>query len=337
MNYSVISCASFGASGSGVVTDFLSEFDNIHNPGDFEFRFLQDYGGVTTLEDCLVHSHHRLNSDIAIQNFIRYVEFQCGDFINARYNRFFKGKFGEISQQFLNEIIDIEWPVYREEYQIISPKLVSLLKYRIIPHLKQLLSGHKKYIAHYLPHRTMYFSNPSESEFVSAVNRYINRLCAVIDPNHEYKYLYFDQLLPPTNIDRYFRYFDDLHVIVVDRDPRDYYIGNVIKWGEGWVPKDVDKFIKLFSGIRKKIDKENEDSRILRVRYEDTIFHYEEFKSKMMAFLGLEPINHVRPMEKFNPRVSINNAQLWKTMDVDYQIIEKIERGLPEFIYPFPE
>ena len=265
MAYSVVSCASFGTSGSGVVTDFLSEFDNIYNPGDYEFRFLQDYGGVTTLEDCLVRSHHRLNSDIAIQNFINYVNFQCGDFINARYNKFFKGKFGEISRQFLNEIIEVEWPGYWEEYQIISPRLVSLLKYRVIPHLKQLLSGNRKYIAHYLPHRTMYFANPSESKFVSAVNRYINRLCAVIDPQNRYKYMYFDQLLPPSNIDRYFKYFDDLHVIVVDRDPRDYYVDNVIKCGEGWVPKDVDKFITLFKGIRKKVNEGSENHNILRM------------------------------------------------------------------------
>ena len=58
--YKIITCASYGASGSGIVTNYFEEFDNIFNAGDMEFRFLQDFGGITTLEDCLVHSHHRL-------------------------------------------------------------------------------------------------------------------------------------------------------------------------------------------------------------------------------------------------------------------------------------
>ncbi|GHU74081.1 hypothetical protein FACS189450_14630 [Spirochaetia bacterium] len=45
-NYKIVSCASFGGTGSGVVTDYLAEFDNIYNPGDSEFRFLHDYCGV---------------------------------------------------------------------------------------------------------------------------------------------------------------------------------------------------------------------------------------------------------------------------------------------------
>ena len=99
-DYKIVSCASFGSSGSGVVTDYLSEFENINNFGDFEFRFLQDFGGVTSLEDTLVNSYHRLNSDIAIQNFINYVEWQAGDIFNKRYEQFFHGQFKKISYDF---------------------------------------------------------------------------------------------------------------------------------------------------------------------------------------------------------------------------------------------
>lgn len=90
-DYKIVSCASFGSSGSGVVTDYLSEFENINNFGDFEFRFLQDFGGVTSLEDTLVNSYHRLNSDIAIQNFINYVEWQAGDILIRDMNNFSMG------------------------------------------------------------------------------------------------------------------------------------------------------------------------------------------------------------------------------------------------------
>ena len=73
LKHKIITCASFGNTGSGVITDYLLEFDNILNPGDYELRFLHDYDGVSTLEHALVHNFHRMNSDIAIQNFIRYI------------------------------------------------------------------------------------------------------------------------------------------------------------------------------------------------------------------------------------------------------------------------
>ncbi|MCS2588102.1 hypothetical protein NXX15_12245 [Bacteroides fragilis] len=87
--FKIISCASFGSSGSGIVTDYLLEFDNIYNPGDYEFRFLQDFGGLTTLEDSLLHSHHRLNSDIAIRLFKKIIDYHSGDWTNKRYEKFF--------------------------------------------------------------------------------------------------------------------------------------------------------------------------------------------------------------------------------------------------------
>ena len=89
--YNIVTCASFGASGSGVITDYLNEYSCIKNLGDYELRFLQDYDGVSTLEDALIHSPHRLNSDIAIQNYQRYVDRQCGTFLNRRYEKFFGG------------------------------------------------------------------------------------------------------------------------------------------------------------------------------------------------------------------------------------------------------
>ncbi len=337
MNYSVVSCASYGASGSGVITDYLAEFDNILNPGDFEFRFLQDYGGISTLEDCLVNSPHRLNSDIAIQNFIRYVEFQCGNFINRRYNRFFKGKFEAISRQFLSEIIEAEWPGYWEEYQILSPRIVTILKYQIFPRIKRLIKFQRsKYIAHFLPRSTMYFSNPTKDKFHNAVKKYINNLCCIVDPDQSYDYIFFDQIVPPTDIDRYFNYFDNMHAIVVDCDARDYYVKNVFKYGEPWVPTAIDNFIKVFKGIRKDIDAANENKNILRLRFEDTIFKYKEFASSVNEFLGLDERNHINRLKHFDPRISVRNTRLWLQYDVPPEIIRTIERELPEFCYDFP-
>lgn len=334
-NYKIVSCASFGSSGSGVVTDYLSEFKCIYNPGDYEFRFLQDYGGITTLEDCLVHSHHRHNSDIAIKLFKKYVDYQSGDIFNRRYERFFGGKFKELSYRFLDEIIDAEWQGYWEEYQVLSPVIVTILKYKIYPRLLRLLSGNKGYIAKYVPRKKMYFANPTPEYFVECVQRYLESLFRVVDTTHRYKYLFFDQLLPSDDINRYFKYFKDLHVIVVDRDPRDYYIENVLRFGEGWVPRDLDKYIIFYKGVRKKLVPALDNPNILRIRFEDTIYHYDEFTKQINVFLNLSSEEHTCPFKHFNPEKSVHNTRLWEKMKVSPTIISRIENELGEYCYPF--
>ena len=331
----IATCASFGASGSGIVTDYLLEFNGIYNPGETEFRFIQDYGGITTLEDCLVHSRHRLNSDTAIRQFKQYIDYQSGDFISKRYGAVFGKRFKEISYQFIDEITDIMWDGHWEEDQVYASKIVDILYYKIYPRINKLLHMSNKYIGRYYPTRPMYFSSPSDEEFIAAVNRYLNALFDVVDPDNVFQYLYFDQLLPPYNNKRYFKYFDDLHLIVVDRDPRDYYIENVIRWGDTYLPHDIDKFIEYYKLLRESVDIENDHPNVLRLRMEDTIYHYDDFKTKVNDFLSLDMSDHVRPLENFNPEVSIMNTQLWNKYKVDSKIIEKLENELSEYCYLF--
>lgn len=336
IDHSIVTCASYGSSGSGVVTDYLSEYSSVRNLGDYEFRFLQDYDGIATLEDALVHTPHRLNSDVAIQNYLRYVDRQCGTFLNRRYERFFNNQWRKISLDFLNKLIDAEWPGYWEQYQIMaSSKFSAFVKYQLFPRICKLIQGNRKYIAHYLPRREMYFASPSEEKFLKCVREYIDALCDTIDPASKYKYLFFDQLMPPANISHYERYFNSVKTIVVDRDPRDYYIENVLRWGEGWVPQDVEKFVTIYRKQRDQTARYTDSSNVLRIRFEDVIFHYDDFENKIRDFLKLTPEEHVSPKSMFNPEKSSNNTQLWKNRNVGNGIIKIIEELLPEYLYDF--
>ena len=334
-SYKILTCASYGASGSSIVTDYLLEFDNVYNPGDMEFRFLQDFGGITTLEDCLVHSHHRLNSDVAIRLFQKVIDYHAGDFFSKRYNEVFKGEFKQISYEFIEELIIGKWDGHWEEDQVLSSKFVDIFYYKIWTRIKRLFDLNRKYIGSYYPTRDMYFSNPTEEEFLDAVRRYLNKLFRVIDSSHDYDFLYFDQILPPDNLERYFRYFDDIKVVVVDRDPRDYYIENVMRWGDTYIPHEIDTFINVYKGLRRKLKDEGEHPRVLRIRMEDTIYHYDEFSKVLDSFIGIDSNHHVYPRTKFNPAVSINNTQLWKKRPVNMDIIHRIEDQLSDFCYDF--
>lgn len=333
--HSIITCASFGNTGSGVITDYLLEFDNILNPGDYEFRFLQDYDGVSTLEHSLVHNFHRMNSDIAIQNFIRYVEFQSGDFTSKRYEKFFKGKFKEESYKYLTNLIDVEWNGYWEQYQIITPKHQALLKYKLIPRLLRFFDLNKSYIAKYVPKSKMYFSVPSEEDFLKYTNDYLSNLCNAIDPNNNFSKIFFDQLVPPLNLQTYLRYYPDMKVVVVDRDPRDHYIDNLTKWHEGWIPTEINSYIKYYKKLRVNLDKEQSDDRVLRINFEDAIYNYDSFSKKINEFLGISEKNHLKKLYFFNPEKSIRNTQLW-IKNIKYKsIAEKIESELSDYCYDF--
>ena len=300
-----------------------------------EFRFLQDFGGITTLEDCLVHSHHRLNSDVAIRLFKKYVDYQSGDFISKRYNRVFKGLFKPISYSFIEALTEIKWQGHWEEDQVLSSKLKDILYYKIYSRVRKFIDGNNKYLGRYYPTRDMYFSNPTLEEFQRLVKNYLNELFSVIDKSHKFEYLFFDQMLPPVNVNRYFDYFDDLHLIVVDRDPRDYYIENVFRWGDLYFPHEVNDFIKYYKKIRTKISEQEDHKNVLRVKMEDTIYNYEVFSKKINEFIGLDEKNHIHPKTRFNPEISINNTHLWTKREVDMDIIKRLEDNLGEYCYNF--
>ncbi len=333
--YSIISNAGYGSSGSGVVTDYLREFDCIKNLGDYEFRFLQDYDGISTLEDALVHTPHRLNSDIALRNYKRYVNRQCGNFLRKRYEMFFKGQWSKISNEFLQKLISIEWPGYWEGVQIAEPKLSVLVKYQLLPRILRLLSGNKKYIAYFLPTKDMFFSSPTETYFLQCVREYIHGLCAVIDPEHDYKYLFMDQLMPPANISRYERYIDSVKTIVVDRDPRDYYIENVLLLGEKWVPKSIDQYIFHYRSLREQASRFEDSENVLRIHFEDAIYHYDVFDEQIRNFLGLSQEEHTAKYSCFNPNISIKNTRLWVSHKIAPEVIKAIETQLAEYCYDF--
>lgn len=334
--YKILTCAGFGTTGSSVVSDYLAEFENVDaRAGDVEFRFLHDYGGVSSLEDSLVHNYQKQSSDGAIHTFLNMVDYQSGNILSKKYEHYFGGKFREFSYQYIDELCDVKWRGYLETAVMPMSPTWRMIYYQLFPRFKKLLNGWKGYIGKYYPLKDVYFASPTEEFFVECTKRYLNRLFSVLDPNHKKEYLYLDQLLPPTNIDRYLRYFDSVKVIVVDRDPRDVYVENAYYWEETFCPFDVDKFITLFKKQRQFIDVEHESRDILRINFEDAVCNYDDFCKKVNEFLGLSELQHQNPRSKFDPSRSIKNTQWWKKYDVPKEDIDKIEKELKEYCYNF--
>ena len=147
-----------------------------------------------------------------------------------------------------------------------------------------------------------------------------------------------DQLLPPMNLQRYLRYFDqNIQVVIVERDPRDLFVLSKYQWKDGIIPKDVDLFCKWFEYTRSHRKHENLNTdQICFIHFEDLVYRYQETARALNDFLHLEEKYHSRAGELFNPEVSIHNTQAWKRYPQSMDEVSVIEARLAEYLYDFP-
>lgn len=324
----IITCAGFYNTGSSAVTDFFSEFDNVHSLGETEFKFLQDCDGITALEMNLIDHPHRHNSGHAIKRFLKAARFENGNFLSKRYRRFFGDKYMQYTIEYVNEITDLQshcfWRgdcIERGELFYIIDALFTLISSKIRRRWATSILS--------LTNELNYFTSIDRDHFYAATKRYTSKLLNCFDDGSEF--LMIDQLTPPTDINRYFNYVDDMYVVVVDRDPRDVFLMSKNYPHYYKFPHGVEEFCKWYRIIRKNNDVPNH--RILKVQFEDLIYNYDKTTVKLMDLVGMDESHHVRPLEFFNPQISIKGTKLWENNFSDE--IAYIEKNLPDFLYKY--
>ncbi|MGL4760511.1 MAG: sulfotransferase family protein [Sarcina sp.] len=335
MKRNIVTCASYGGTGSSVITDLLKEFSNVKSTGDFEVTIAHEYGGISDLEHYLVNDFHRLKNDAAVYDFKNLVKR-----IDKEYNKFFDDRFTSITENYINALIEAEWSGYWHQHEERYFGLEKVLKYKF-PYLRERIKNKfrkKKHDYEFVPkqRRTPMYLGTQKEIFFIQTKEYFNNLFEILDSQEEFDYIATDQLVPPTNISRYLNYFDNLKVIVVDRDPRDLYILNKLYWKEGWIPTDdIEIFIRWFKSIRiNKMEESNES--VLRVKFEDFIINYEETLDKILIFLNIDSSNHKDKFLHFDPKKSIKNFKLYERKEIMtkdlLEDVRKLEVCLKEFI-----
>lgn len=323
----VITCASYGGTGSSAVTDFLEEFKGIYCIREYEFRFLQDPYGVRDLEYALLENEHRLNSSFYIKKFIKKIK-HISKSPMYKYKKFFKGNFLKITEEYLEELGIYYWNGSWHE-DIVEANIFVRFFYYFVRVFQKLILRKKEESFSLKFYKTYYFS---KTDFYTATKKYINKLLDLLLENNEYEYIALDQLVPPVNIKNYINYFENLKVVVVDRDPRDLYILNEEFWHEGWIPSEnIEIFIRWFRDIRRKSLEKTEG--VLRINFEEMVYSYEETCQKLYEFLDLKAENHINKKKIFNPDISIKNTRLWLKYPKYSDEINKIEKELSEYCY----
>lgn len=332
-DFNIITVTGFGATGSSAISHIISEFDNVKSLGSTEFWLLQDLHGVSDLDYFLNDGNHRSKTFVGIRNFERLVKKK-----RAFYSRYFPN-FDSISTEYISNIKGTTFnkalhPFEYEQSFLMEIFVKVYFKLQFIIH--KLFSPNDELILKLPSNKKHHFKYDPEY-FYKITKIFTRKLFESIMDNKNCNHIMVDQLVPSTNISRYFNYIDKLKVIVVDRDPRDIFLLNKLKWKGTPVLCDtdnVDVFIDWYSSIRYNSFK-GDNSDVMRINFEDLIYNYESTLEKITSFCMLNKQLHNQKFKIFDPKKSITNTKLWEQQHNFQSEISQIERKLSKYCYKY--
>ncbi len=326
-------------SGSSAITDLISEFKDCQNSHkSYEYVLLHTPNGLFDLEDKLLIGNNAIRSDEAIRSF----EQQMKKFYNKKfwwvgnYEKIIGPQFMEITNQFINNIQEFKFDGYWYMHEELNFKMfVKLLLQKPF----KILSRNKIKFKRVLRYNDgMRISYIKKDEFYKQAHNYIYDIIDYVADGKEN--IILDQFLLPFNLHRVDNYFDDkLKVIVVERDPRDVFILNKYIWPQKNIvvpmPKEANEFCKFYKHMRESEIMTHSD-KVLRIKFEDLIYNYENELKRIMQFLNFKEKDHINKKTRFNPDISIKNTQLFRKKIYEKEI-KILENELKEYLYDFKE
>ena len=327
----IIGACGFGSTGSSAVSDYLQEFNDFQVLDSQEFTWVSGVDGLIDLDYHLNHPHMRTGDSIyALHRFENRVKAT----IRTYERKYGKGKeFEESAYRFIDAITQLKWNWYINESGGFYEKYVKKLLFqkRIILPIERKL---KRQINCY-PMKEVRFSVMPEN-FEESARTHIKELLAIMGATFE-KPIVLDQPFSGNNPQASFKFFDDPYAIVVDRDPRDNYVfanTRLVGRVSHFMPiQPVEDFVKYYRALRDNQPYKQKSDRILSVKFEDMVYHYNETTKKIRDFLHLP--ENPNPKSIFNPAVSMPNTQVWKRFPQYVKDIEYIEKELKEYLFDY--
>ena len=176
-----------------------------------------------------------------------------------------------------------------------------------------------------------------DNEFYKKTQAYTSKIFTPIAQNK--RFILVDALFRPESVIHELNWFLNAKCLIGDRDPRDLYVINKMYKGEPYLPTwTVETYIDWFKTYRScnRRNAEHFDT-ILQLKFEDLIYDYEESLTKIKKFLNLKDSEHTKKRQIFIPEKSQTNTQVFRKYPQYAKDIEKIEKELPEFCYPYSE
>jgi hypothetical protein len=344
----LLTSTGYGSSGSSAGTNILEEFDFVKSLNNDEFTFLHDPDGMADLEDSL-REGHRLKTGFAIKRFLKL----STKLMRLRhYKTAFNGEFEHFAAEFIDSITKCKWDGWwqdifdTEELSIIDKFRIEFSRaaYEILTksHTYSLYEP-DTWQPQYKPRTKVYYSNFAhdydETFFLEQARNFTAKLLRAENKDDKYKYILLDQAVPPISVSKYARYWNNLKVLIIDRDPRDLYVVNKATYGEGYIASDtVDQFIAWYASTRRMRDNEDKaQGYFLFLPFEGLIYNYDASLKRIADFINLPQESHIHKLKYFNPDLSIKNTRIYLQYPDLFSDVNKIEKELEKYCYPFPD
>lgn len=327
----IIGACGFGSTGSSVICDYLSEYNNIQVIDNIEFTWVSETDSLIDLEHSLMNAHNRTSG--AIIGIERYYSWAMSN------KRFFEriGVSGGLVEKSVNEFIDSITQVKWDWYELRPEKRNKFIRYfreaimmsRVIPALEK----KKGRQVHCYPMTEVKFAINPEN-FYSAAKKHVTEILSAVGMKPGIVVL--NQPFSGNNPQACFPFFEDPYAIVVDRDPRDNYVfarTKLVGRNHFMPAENVNDFITYYRGLRENQPYKNGDERVLSLRFEDLVYEYDNTTKVLRDFLGID--DNPNPKTIFDPKLSVANTQVYKKFPQFSKDIEVIEKALPQYLFPF--
>lgn len=339
-NISFVLVSGFFSSGSSAVVDLLKEYSNTYEC-DAEIRLIKDPYGIGHLEETLLDHWELINSSAAIEDFLwmcricarTNTHFPLSP-VGLSYKKKIHPRFMEITNNYISKLTEF---TYKTDYYHQKFKK-SYLQY-VFDRCRmgiEIYSGGRIKIAN-RKIAPSYFAKPEREDFYRYTQEYFEELFVQYAKTDDEKYrIVLDQAVSPNNCELMNHCFKDAKMIIIDRDPRDMYIDDIINWG---VILD-DDYISEEAGRRFAIRQQAlrcnlvNDDNIKYIRFEDLILKYDQVSQDVASFIGMTESQHINKKKYLKPELSVNNIGIWKQHYDKYKdALDIIGKLLPELCY----
>ena len=332
----IISTCSFGSSGSSAVSDYLCECQDVQVMDKLEFTVTSMVDGLSDLEYQLMIKNARQSSSIyAIQRFKKAMMSRVKGY--QKRTGISPDRVEALVDEFIENIAQVRYVGFSPRIGKTRSQLFktyvgdSLIRNRIVRTLEK--KGIIKTNIDFYPLDTVHMAIAPEN-FYDEARSFLKKLLTEMGADFDKK-IVLDQAFSGSDPAQSFSFYEDAYAIVVARDPRDMYIfAKKILLSKGrFMPTDtVENFIEYYRLLRSGKPYREEHDRILRLKFEDMVYNYEETAARIDRFLN---VKNVRPRSVFVPEMSAANTNLIKKFPEFAEDVKKIEEALPEFLFDF--
>ena len=327
----IIGVTGYGGTGASACIDLLKEFDGVQSyPSSTEFQILQQPDGIIDLYYQLVDSRRRLNVNTAIIRFMKQYTFLRSD----RLSEFTDNQYQRLSEAYIHALIETTWKGKSsyDPQDILSRFESPIFKY-FNAIIRRILWLHD-INSIFPPTINRYYTSIDKYRFINLTQDYLKSILSASGFDLD-KPILLEQLFNLQNPLEGSEFFDTASKsIIVDRDPRDFYVLVTHYWGKnstGYMPNDGDvyKFVNYYRGLHNSCSMSKD---VFYLQFEDLIFDYTNTVHRLEEFLG---IRHISPDTYFHPQWSINNTKLFERHSEYHHDIKYIEQELSDYLYDF--